>query len=89
MSQVVTMRRRLLPAAVTFALAVALILDDGADYLGTSTTWIIAWADLFLIGRLLGWLLAKITPGWDPPGFAWKWFDFFRSPEDCRESTDA
>jgi hypothetical protein len=50
--------------------------------------WAVAYADFLLTGWLLGWVLARLTPDWQPPAFVWRWFDFFRRPEDRRTRSD-
>jgi hypothetical protein len=44
--------------------------------------WGTAYLNFLLAGCIVCRLLARFTPGREPPAFAWKWFDFFRRPAD-------
>ena len=81
------MRTRLWAAVVGVAAVGGAFLDGGGS-LDDLLTWGIAYADFLLVGCLLGWLLARLTPQWQPPEFVWKWFDFFRAPTERERDGD-
>ena len=73
--------------SVVLAAAGAVIADGASRSSRDSLLWAVAYADFLLAGYVMGWLLARLTPGWEPSAFVWKWCDFFRRPDD-REMID-
>ena len=82
------MRRTAPAAGIVLLILVAVGLDSGVSGLTDAFLWGIAYANFLLLGCILGWLLARLTPGWEPPAFVWRWFDFFRRPADRGRSVD-
>ena len=76
-------------AGIVLLIMAAVGFDSGVAGLADALLWGIAYANFYLVGCIIGWVLAWLTRGWEPPPFVWKWFDFFAPPGDRREDIGA
>lgn len=76
------MRRTAVAASIVLLSSVGIGLDSGVAGLTDALLWAIAYMNFLLFGCILGWVLARLTPGWEPPAFVWRRFDFFTRPAD-------